>query len=414
MKLTWMEIAESAPERKGNRMEKGNGKKYYDMDSYIIKLRERLTFLAYEADEESYDEKETKLLSELLKWVAPRVNYETMNKLSAMDSFKEFMQTYEFRMYLQDLMEKVDDDTVRKEEEAAKKRKEPIEYEKDPKYIECPRGEARAIVDLIASRPISYNKGTGAAASAKNTGADLQGTGSGDSEAKILNFEEFTKDKAVDGEKKNISKTKKRRLKATMRGAAAAIVVLAVFLGGGAVGAYAERETGFFHFFRHSDKGVEMITSPEVMDAEIGVIDEHKYSKIGEMPEKYAKEVWMPSKEALLDGLEFDGISVIELKSMTRLECHYTNPSTGDKLEISKRLYDNRVMYHWMRYDSYDYIGNEIVNDNIEIRKYSKKNDDGTTYIASFFVDKKEISIVSNISIEYSLQIAKEYIADLG
>ena len=405
---------------KGN-MEKGNGKKYYDMDSYIIKLRERLTFLAYEADEEDYDEKETKLLSQLLKWVAPRANYETMNKLSAVESLKEFMQTYEFRMYLQDLMEKVDDETVRKEEEAAKKRKEPIEYDKDPKYIECPRGEARAIVDLIASRPISYNKGTETAGAEDSTRVNAsetvvsEGTASGanvseGSHAKILNYEELVKEK--DAEAKNTGNPKKRRLKATMRGAAAAIVVLAVFLGGGAVGAYAERETGFFHFFRHSNKGAEIITSPEVMDAEIGVIDEHKYSKIGEMPEKYAKEVWMPSKEALLDGLEFDGISVIELESMTRLECHYTNLSTGDKLEISKRLYDNRVMYHWMGYDSYDYIGNEIVNDNIEIRKYSKKNDDEITYMVSFFVDRQEISIASNISMEYSLQIAKEYIAD--
>lgn len=408
MKLTWMEIAESAPERKGNRMEKGNGKKYYDMDSYIIKLRERLTFLAYEADEESYDEKETKLLSELLKWVAPRVNYETMNKLSAMDSFKEFMQTYEFRMYLQDLMEKVDDDTVRKEEEAAKKRKEPIEYEKDPKYIECPRGEARAIVDLIASRPISYNKGTGAAASAKNTGADLQGTGSGDSEAKILNFEEFTKDKAVDGEKKNISKTKKRRLKATMRGAAAAIVVLAVFLGG----AYAERETGFFHFFRHSDKGVEMITSPEVMDTEKDLIKDYRYSKIGDMPEKYAKEVWIPSKETLLNGLEFDGAAVSESKNMAKVDCHYTDHLTGNKLTISKRLYDNEVMYYWLQYDSYEYDGNYMVNDRVEVKKYSKKSDDESTFIASFFLDKKQVSVISNISMEYSLQVAKEYITE--
>ena len=394
-------------------MEKGNGKKYYDMDSYIIKLRERLTFLAYEADEESYDEKETKLLSELLKWVAPRVNYETMNKLSAMDSFKEFMQTYEFRMYLQDLMEKVDDDTVRKEEEAAKKRKEPIEYEKDPKYIECPRGEARAIVDLIASRPISYNKGTGAAASAKNTGADLQGTGSGDSEAKILNFEEFTKDKAVDGEKKNISKTKKRRLKATMRGAAAAIVVLAVFLGGGAVGAYAERETGFFHFFRHSDKGVEIITSPEVMDAEKDLIKDYRYSKIGDMPEKYAKEIWMPSRKSILDGLEFNGVSFCENRNYTKINCYYVNKETGQKLNISKRIFKNKIMYYWHEYDSYDYVGKEIVGDDIEIRAFSKVSNDETTYIACFFGDREEYSVVSNIDAEYSLQIAEEYASGL-
>lgn len=409
-----MGIAECAPERKGNRMEKGNmgkgnGKKYYDMDSYIIKLRERLTYLAYEADEESYDEKETKLLSELLKWVAPRVNYETMDKLSAVDSFKEFMQTYEFRMYLQDLMEKVDDDTVRKEEEAAKKRKEPIEYEKDPKYIECPRGEARAIVDLIASRPISYNKETESAVSAENTGADSQSTGFGESDAKILNFEEFTKDKTADETEKNISKKKKRRLKATMRGAAAAIVVLAVFLGGGAVGAYAERETGFFHFFRHSDKGTEIITSPEVMDATTRIANEYTYSKLSDVPEKYAKEIWMPDEESLQEGLELDNISVSELNDVIRVGCCYKSRSTKNRLMISRKIYNGKIMYHWLQYDSYEYVGSDMVNDNIEIRKYLKKDDDETTYIASFFADKQEISIVSNISIDYSLQIAKEY-----
>ena len=397
-------------------MEKGNGKKYYDMDSYIIKLRERLTFLAYEADEESYDEKETKLLSELLKWVAPRVNYETMNKLSAMDSFKEFMQTYEFRMYLQDLMEKVDDDTVRKEEEAAKKRKEPIEYEKDPKYIECPRGEARAIVDLIASRPISYNKGTEATGAADSTRVNAsetvvsEGTASGvnvseGSHAKILNYEELVKEK--DAEAKSTANPKKRRLKATMRGAAAAIVVLAVFLGGGAVGAYAERETGFFHFFRHSN-----ITSPEVMDSTVRIANEYTYSKLSDVPEEYAKEIWLPDEESLLEGLELDSISVSELDDVVRVGCCYINHSTEDRLMISGKIYKDKIMYHWVGYDSYEYLGADLVNNNIEIRKFSRKSDEETSYMASFFIDKQEVSVVSNISMEYSLQIAKEYIAD--
>lgn len=344
-------------------------------EQLIKNLKERLHWYAYECKPEEFNEKEVRTIVELLRQLEP---IEPQEYFNAEKGLERFWKYYEQRI----------------EEDAALERRASERADRPAHGISASHEDMEAAEDMAV---LNFRK----AAASREAVHIAQGS--------LL--------EKNDGDKVNRSSghdgTRKSRLAffgrhKAVSGTVVAAVLILMFSISGTFGAYAEKNTGFFHWITKDESGVEFITSPTQGNDSLTIVDEAMtYDRIEQVPEEYVKYIWEP--KAVPNDLPFECVSIISMQGWTRVECNYGD---SDYIKIATKIFDDGILFHREMYDNYSYLYEKPYND-VSIEFFMKQSDDETEYAISFYYDNKQYMVQGNLQLDVLEKLAYDYVDDI-
>lgn len=195
-----------------------------------------------------------------------------------------------------------------------------------------------------------------------------------------------------------------RIVKPLMKHSTAAVLVVALFLGG-TVGAYAQKE-GFFYRLSTGEEKDTIITSPSGVEFEPDIYV--TYKSMEDIPINYVRYVWAPIR--IPEELELQSTELSDQKTYIKIRCNFVNSDTKHYIYASKKSYKQKVVGNDQLYDEFKYYCDKKY-DTIEVAYKVKENEDYTEYVALFEYENCTYSLVSNIDFETIENIIEKNIA---
>ena len=195
-----------------------------------------------------------------------------------------------------------------------------------------------------------------------------------------------------------------RIVKPLMKHSTAAVLVVALFLGG-TVGAYAQKE-GFFYRLSTGEEKDAVITSPAGMEFEPNKYV--TYENIEDIPINYVRYVWAPI--GISEELELQSTELTDKEHCIKVKCNFVNEEPKRYIYASKKSYKQKVVGNDQLYDEFKHYCDKKY-DTIEVEYKVKENEDYTEYVALFEYENCTYSLVSNIDFETIENIIEKNIA---
>lgn len=376
-----------------------------EQDILVKQLRERLDWYTFRAGTDEFNVEEVIAILELLKVLQPLEN----DYYNSEKGLERFWKYYERREALENaalnrLKEEEDRalaEMLAREEQSLDDLKLAREKDTSENILEFPIKERSFDKETIEEPIISVEIETVSAVIPTDCSETTE-------ISKEANNQEQTLKNVSENDKKAKKKKGKlfffRRHKGATGSIAAALVVLTVLVSGTA-GAYAERDTGFFHWLRKDDSGTEMIISPG-LDNETNLIQPVKYDNFEALPDEYSDVLW--KIESPLTDLTCQYIEVINFNSYTEIVTYYNNPLNEDHLEIGVTVYDNSVMIEKNKFDNYKYYDEKII-DGILTDLFVKESEDEIEHAICFYDDVRGYSVKGNLVIDELETVISKY-----
>lgn len=221
-----------------------------------------------------------------------------------------------------------------------------------------------------------------------------------------------TKDRTGDKAKSKIIGSTKvlsfsRRQKGIV-GTVTAAVLAVVFFMGGAIGAYAEKENGFFMWRKDDESGLQTIIIPHGEAMGAGVVNAKKYGSLEDVPEVYRAFVWSPEK--IPEKYELSYYEVMKGDEYVQILSKYRQEQFDLYLEIECKIFEENILFYTQTYDEYSYAQEEKPD---EIHSYQKENEECTEYIAWFDVENCQYVVQGNDEMNLVFNMALEYLDDV-
>lgn len=376
-----------------------------EQDILVKQLRERLDWYTFRAGTDEFNVEEVIAILELLKVLQPLEN----DYYNSEKGLERFWKYYERREALENaalnrLKEEEDRalaEMLAREEQSLDDLKLAREKDTSENILEFPIKERSFDKETIEEPIISAEIETVSAVIPTDCSETTE-------ISKEANNQEQTLKNVSENDKEAKKKKGKlfffRRHKGATGSIAAALVVLTVLVSGTA-GAYAERDTGFFHWLRKDDSGTEMIISPG-LDNETNLIQPVKYDNFEALPDEYSDVLW--KIESPLTDLTCQYIEVINFNSYTEIVTYYNNPLNEDHLEIGVTVYDNSVMIEKNKFDNYKYYDEKII-DGILTDLFVKESEDEIEHAICFYDDVRGYSVKGNLVIDELETVISKY-----
>lgn len=195
-----------------------------------------------------------------------------------------------------------------------------------------------------------------------------------------------------------------RIVKPLMKHSTAAVLVVALFLGG-TVGAYAQKE-GFFYRLSTGEEKDTVITSPSGFEF---VSDKYlAYENIEDVPINYVRYVWAPLR--IPEELELQITQLADNKLFIKSRCDFVDAETKRYIYAFKKSYKETVVDNDRLYDEFnDYCEKDYGAIKVEYK--IKENEDYTEYVAIFEYENCSYTLIGNIDFETIENIIEENLA---
>lgn len=157
------------------------------------------------------------------------------------------------------------------------------------------------------------------------------------------------------------------------------VLVLAVSVG---VQTEAVKNSGFFHWLKYDETGMQMVTSPDSLDGMTEIVEKNVYYDREEVP-KWAKE-WMITEQETMEGegYEWQHIEVKENQNVSIVVGYYLKDE--DLLSIGVTSYLNSFYLNTESYDAYTFVEN-ISDDKMQMDVFKKEENSGKIYYKIIF-----------------------------
>lgn len=379
-----------------------------EQDILVKQLRERLDWYTFRAGTDEFNVEEVIAILELLKVLQPLEN----DYYNSEKGLERFWKYYERREALENaalnrLKEEEDRalaEMLAREEQSLDDLKLAREKDTSENILEFPIKERSFDKETIEEPIISAEIETVSAVILTDCSETTE-------ISKEANNQEQTLKNVSENDKEAKKKKGKlfffRRHKGATGSIAAALVVLTVLVSGTA-GAYAERDTGFFHWLRKDDSSEEVIITPTSEESETNLFQPGVYYSFDDLPDGYKMQIWDNDKPYNNMSLEY--IQVFTLDKFTQITSKYEDDTLNQRLQVAVMLYTNAdsVVIQKRKYDDYEHFDEKDLGD-ITFDFFEKVSDDETEYAISFINDGKRYSVQGNMEVEDLENIAYEY-----
>ena len=343
-------------------------------EQLIKNLKKRLHWYAYECEPEEFNEKEVRTIVELLRQLEP---IEPQEYFNAEKGLERFWKYYEQRLEEEETLER---------SAASSERADRGAHGISAQHEDMEAGEDMAVLDFgkaAASREAAH---TAQGSLAEKNDGDKVNRSSGHEGSRKSRLSFFGRHKAMGGT------------------VVAAVLILMLSISG-AFGAYAEKDTGFFHWISKDKGSVEFITSPQG-GVDSGINSTHKYTSLTEVPEDLLHLIWIP--EEIPEQLELIDIDVLETSSWKRITIGLGNVDSSLYVEIGLKIFVPGVVFHRQAFTDYEFLYENTI-DNINMEFYKKESDNEIEHAVCFYGEMEQYSVQGNIPEDEIVNLATCY-----
>lgn len=137
--------------------------------------------------------------------------------------------------------------------------------------------------------------------------------------------------------------------------AAAALLMLAVtVIGTGRAGA--SPDTGFFHWLRHDNTKLQMVTSPESLDGDADIQGVQMYTNSDDVPEWAQEWIKIDNEFEMPEEYDWNRFEVEELRNLHKITSCYLEYGAKRELLLGMVIYSGEVSFNTEEFMDYGFI----------------------------------------------------------
>lgn len=340
--------------------EMGQNEKVQDKETLVKGLKEKLHWYTMCASSEEYDAKAVESILYLLDSLEPLEKAEVLEPEEAWNRFQTLVREHEKG----DLPETAD------ATEMAKVSENPEFMEMARKSKSMEEAKAAGILEKKGETEFSQELGISENMVAKQALSSSEAVSTGSRISRDL----WNKPKGLVLHYKYI--------------VAAVLLLLVVSVVGiaGNVQVGASPDTGFFHWLKRDNTGMQMVTSPENLDGKADMKEAHNHIESENIPE-WAQEWYKIDVEfEMPENYEWQRYEIEELRNFHKITSYYLDKTTKKQMLLGMVMYYDEISFNSESFVDYSYVESYEMGHK-QMNVYNKKEETGKEYFVICFYD---------------------------
>ncbi len=169
---------------------------------------------------------------------------------------------------------------------------------------------------------------------------------------------------------------------------AAVLVLLVVSVFGiiSNVQAGASPDTGFFHWLKHDNTGIQMITSPENLDGKTDVQGVHTYSNSEDVPEWAQEWLKIDDEFEMSESYGWSRYEIEEGRNFHKIASVYMDTVVNKEILLGMVMYYGEISFNTEELANYNYVDSYEI-EHKEMRILRKTDEMGINYYLIYFFE---------------------------